>query len=631
MHYRMHKIIDPETQNEYSVTLTQTSITAKQSDVKYESTAPQDVSAAIKLNQENLMIVNKNLVSKCDANGNTNPMENSVEYSDGSVYPNYYRFEANITENVIIMKDGVRIDILTTDTSSDLIEASFNKVSVSSDTDSGSLSSGATHAYVLNEDTSKTSKYEIFVNEYRVNAEKVYVTKDSATKSFDVTTLVVSSDNVTESDSEGNTLKRYYLIGEDELIPIWEAGDNPIEDNKRYADGDVTLDYYRIVMSDYDMKYINPLVNNTDEEMRNGGTIAITTASHKPVSNIFTSVENVDPVFIPLNSSAFKFDDIYYTNVNNMIYLPFGALREIGSTNITYVTDGQSSVKNVDKSMIFNDVLDRNIVMTFDSNKIAVKTRTEKSTFTEKVYTPTSEPLNRSKYGTKPYYVKNFKGDMVEINTAAMKYTSGTTTTVVVADIDNTLTNDQVDYVNGRYVASNISLFSKKLQKYLTSDVKYNPATLEEGANYYKYSGYYFYFDSSTRYEKVDSRIEDPNGDYLFYDRENPTVGMTYPDFYPDGLVQFNRSDKYRKYYAYSKIDDSQVNGNYVFVGDLSSGKNDNTRDENFIPVKNSINRVYKHTEYTAKGGNINDTLLDGLPVTIINPDGSAQLMHTMK
>lgn len=613
--YRMRKILDPYTKEENSVELIpNTNITPKQSDIRFEVLMKQEVNESIKLNQENLIIIDQNLVVKCDKNGNTKTMKNSVEYSDGSVYPNYYKVNVDISKNVIILKNGNKINALTTDTSDDLINTSFSKYIVKDQP-------GLSYAYSLNDDLNSKDYYEIFVDSYRINAEKVYVNKDIVSNNFNITTLVVTSDSVVESDSEGNLVKRYYYISnENKLIPIWEATPPIIQDNIRYSEGETELTHFRIIISDYDMKYVDTLVNNTNDNMNSGESANITSVVRKPVGNLYSKVSEIESVFTPLNSSAFKYDDIYYTNINNMVYLPFGALREIGSLNINYNTDNTSYSQEIDKTFIFNDVIDKNIVFTFKSDKISNKTKTEKLSKIGNRYLLTSAPLVSTKYTNKPYYVKNVKGEFVEIKSAAMK-NNGNIKQPIVANIDNSFLNNDIirDEETGGYVTSNANLFNK-IQKFIAKSPEYEQTPIEN-ANYYKYNDQYFYFDSSTRYEKTDNKIKDPNGDYLFYDKNVPDD--TYPEFYPDGLVEFNRIDRFRKYWVYEKIDDNSVNGNYIYVGSKDN-LNESTRDKFYIPVIADVNRFNKQVEYREKVSSGNENLLDGIIVVVTNPDGTA-------
>ena len=614
--YRMHKILDPYTKEENSIELLpNTNMIPKQSDIKFEVLMKQEVNEAIKLNQENLIIINQNLVVKCDKNGNTKTMENSVEYSDGSVYPNYYKVNVNIAKNIIILKNGNKINTLTTDTSDDLINASFSKYIVKDQP-------GLSYAYSLDENSNSKDYYEIFADNYRINAEKVYVNKDIVSNDFDITTLVVASNFVVKSDSEGNLVKRYYyILSEDKLIPIWEATPPIIENNIRYSEGETELTYFRIIISDYDMKYVNALVNNVNDYMSSGESTNINSVVRKPVNNLYTKVSEIESVFTPLNSSAFKYDDIYYTNINNMVYLPFGALREIGSLNMNYNTDSVPYLQEIDKTFIFNDVIDKNIVFTFKSNKISNKTKTEKHSNTNRRYLLTSAQLSSTKYSDKPYYVKNFKNEIVEIKSAAMKNPNGNIKQPMVTNINNSLLNDDIKYnaETGEYVTSNANLFNK-IQKFIAKKPEYEQTSIEN-ANYYKYNDQYFYFDNSTRFEKIDNRIEDPNGNYLFYDKSNPDD--TYPEFYPDGLVEFNRIDRFRKYWIYESINDELVNNNYIYVGSKNN-LNETTRDEFYIPVIDTVNRFYKQVEYKEKTSSVNENLLDGIIVVVTDSNGVA-------
>ena len=62
------------------------------------------------------------------------------------------------------------------------------------------------------------------MNNYRINADKVYVTKDTVLHSFIISYLVITKDSVTESDSEGNLIKRYYYVpASDSIVQIWNV------------------------------------------------------------------------------------------------------------------------------------------------------------------------------------------------------------------------------------------------------------------------------------------------------------------------------------------------------------------------------------------------------------------------
>ena len=276
--YRMKKILNPETKQESTITLTSTSLTPRQSEIKFDVLMNQDISRMIKLNQENLLILRKELLVKCDKNGNERTMDGSIEYSDGSIYPNYYKVNVNVP--VEIYKNGE----IMTESSVDLSNTSYSRVNRND-----------SYVYKMNGDN-EDNYYDFYVDEYHINTEKVYINHNVLNQTFFITNFVVIKNNIVESDSEGNTTKRYYYDNDTgDLKPIWEVS-KPDDSNMRYADGDTEMNYYRIIVSDFKNKYTDSLIDSTSET--NYGKVSdITKIIRTPVNNVFAKVSEIDSIF----------------------------------------------------------------------------------------------------------------------------------------------------------------------------------------------------------------------------------------------------------------------------------------------------------------------------------------------
>ena len=395
--YCINKITNPDVSNtsidnEVSITLIpNTDIVSKQYETRFEQLSEQPVNEIIANNQANLIITEKVNVTKSDKHG-TNSSANSsllLEY--------YFLKRISIDSNVSIYKNGTKTN--------ELGKSIFYKVPI----DDTSLK----YAYILSTDSGSSSSsidyYQIYVSNNRVCGETIFIDKNEETQLYTIYGVVVDKDSIIECDANGDIIKRWYIKddGSNEIVNVWEINKaNYNKLNECYANGDTERNYYRIIISEANTEYIDSLINTSSEEMLSGNNIEINNVIRKPVNNLLTETEYKN-IFTPLDSDAFKFDSIYNTNVENMLYLPFGTLRKTGGLSMNYNIDDTTYSKEIDGSYIFNDIMNKDVKMLFDIDKIANETKTITSKITTTVYTPTYYALNVNVYGGKPYFVKN--------------------------------------------------------------------------------------------------------------------------------------------------------------------------------------------------------------------------------
>lgn len=521
-----------------------------------------------------------------------------IYYSDGTLEMSCYTFntELSLTSTPTITS-GSFVKALTTDDKDGI----YNMISVNS----------------LNEVSRSTTTYQISYNSANVTAKMIVISNSVATS------LTISTENIIDCDANGNTEMDYYKVN-NELVAI-PSGTTITDEYKYYSDGTQTTSYKRLSIAASGSTYTNVLIFETinGSTLGTSSSISLETISRARSGYLYETYNNQSPVFTPLNTLNFAYNDVYYTKIDNMLYLPYGTFDSLGTLN--YKTSVNAGSSTMDTTYIFNDIVDENLSLTLTNTAIGANTTTSTTTIAD--YT-TWNTTTSSVPGVSEYFVKDTDtGEYIEIVSININDNSSSTGVNSSDIFDNgvskyytnavgysTVSDSAYDSTLGYYY--NVGTSSNPVYVYVAADNLYTKeivTSMSDNGTFVKLSGDNGIWTTETINGNV---ITVP----LYSDTFNGTTqGENISNFssgtHTTTYEEFVKYNNWRKYKYFESISDSVItNGSsYLLNG------TDTTVESDFelITTSNRYNRNIDLEKYIEDSDAVSSTvLLKDIPMT---------------
>ena len=582
--------------------------------ISFDNTLPitQQINKIISNNQKNLIIILTGNLIKCDGYGfNTRGFNKDGEkgtdgiddiyYSDGKIDLEYYytEFSINSYTDTFVIRDADTNEVITPFNSS-----TSNMYVYTGD--------GIYETVIVNENGEviheTNRRYNLLFNDMLMVARMVTVeVSNENSNMLTITNLILSIDGSIQCDKYGNIVKLYYRK-DDQYLPIKPDEESIIpEDNRYYEDQTREPKYTKFPIADNSDKYINMLIYDKDGNnlVETTTDIKLSNITRNKVNYLYSDYNEVRQVFTPLNSLDFEYSDVYYTNINNMLYLPYGTYRKIGELNYKLNNDSSTQGRTMEETYLFNDIVDRNIDITLYKNKIHQQTITVGPTEVKDIIWNLTKDIVPT---IDAYYVKDSETDNL-IQIKSIKEIGDNTKQIDVnfEDIFNELTVQRyyIDNINYNKVTNpdpnvgyyyNVGTIDFPTYVYVTPTNRYTQnteAVLSSNGNYLamKRNGDYYaiqkYVNNNIEFVTLDVLSSQVNPSEFGGDIDIPNDGTTV-------YREFNKFNNWRKYNQFELIGDSNIinNRTYIYVG------NDNKFDKT---VEDNYKLITSENRYTLK------------------------------
>lgn len=444
---------------------------------------------------------------------------------------------------------------------------------------------------------------------------------------FIISDIVVKQSLCVKCDAQGYITKNYYKNTNDDVIEIsskiTDIEYSEIIPKLCYAEGLNELTYIKTSIVINNPTNIDTFVySSSTSPIITNKDVNLDSISRQKISNMYVDYNKINRIFTPITSDKFKFDDIYYTNIDNLLYIPYGTYKNIGS--LQYKLSNSNVNTSIDNTYIFNDILDTNLTLTLEQSKTKSNTKFIESVRDSNavIWKTTTSPIKN----IKEYCVKDADRN-------------------IYVPITNILSNDNRPYdvsIHPEY------LFDKDLQmRYYITDTTYQEIQSKtDGVTWYYYNigtttdPIYKLLADDNRYKETQKVIESTNGNYLKITQlpnsnlsiDNITYEYTYlsstntpspfaiSDPSRTAYIQFDKSVIYHRSGLYTKCNASELlnnnstNQSFRLYTGILNNYDDSITDDKYTEITDSSNKYCKDIQINHYDPN--DTI-NNLPVML--------------